>query len=126
MNNGTTIGIDLGGTLIKGVAIDREGNVLHQTYTPTNDGKGDVWKEAVAVTVNDLSRKLNTKKFSVGISAPGLPDNKNTAIAFMPGRLQGLENFVWTDYLQCPVYVLNDVGYRMLKSSPHFYDLSIT
>jgi glucokinase len=26
----------------------------------------------------------------------------------MPGRLEGLENFVWKDYLQTPAYVLND------------------
>ena len=26
----------------------------------------------------------------------------------MPGRLAGLENFVWKDYLKCPAYVLND------------------
>ena len=59
-----TIGIDLGGTRIKGVAIDAEGNVLHQTYTPTNDGEGEVWKEAVAKTVNELKQKLNIEKVS--------------------------------------------------------------
>jgi glucokinase len=42
------IGIDLGGTRIKGVVIDAIGNVLHQTYTPTNDGEGEIWKEAIA------------------------------------------------------------------------------
>src|SRR5688572_518956 len=108
MNNGITIGIDLGGTRIKGVAIDLEGNILHQTYTATNDGEGEVWKEAVAKTVNYLKQKLNIQKVAVGISAPGLPNNDNTTIAFMPGRLEGLENFVWKDYLQSPVYVLND------------------
>ena len=46
------VGIDLGGTRIKGVAIDADGNVLHQTYTPTNDGEGEVWKAAIAKTVN--------------------------------------------------------------------------
>ena len=84
------IGIDLGGTRIKGVAIDVEGNILHQTYTPTNDGEGEVWKAAVAKTVNELKQELNLDKVSVGISAPGLPNESNSAIAFMPGRLQGL------------------------------------
>jgi len=108
MNNGITIGIDLGGTRIKGVAIDAEGNILHQTYTPTNDGEGEVWKAGVAKTVNELKEKLSLQKIAVGISAPGLPNKDNTTIAFMPGRLEGLENFVWKDYLQSPVYVLND------------------
>jgi glucokinase len=102
------IGIDLGGTRIKGVAIDATGKVLHQSYTATNDGEGEVWKAAIAKTVNDLKEKLNIDKIAVGISAPGLPNKENTAIGFMPGRLEGLENFIWKDYLQCPAYVLND------------------
>jgi glucokinase len=102
------IGIDLGGTRIKGVAIDAAGNVLHQSYTPTNDGEGEVWKVAIAQTVNDLKQKLNAENIAVGISAPGLPNKENTAIGFMPGRLEGLENFIWQDYLKCPAYVLND------------------
>jgi glucokinase len=102
------IGIDLGGTRIKGVVIDADGNILHQIYTSTNDGEGEVWKEAIAKTVNDLKVKLNADKIIVGISAPGLPNNDNTAIAFMPGRLEGLENFIWSNYLQTPTYVLND------------------
>ena len=106
MNN--YIGIDLGGTRIKGVAIDADGNVVHQAYTPTNDGEGEVWKAAIAKTVNDLKQKFSSGNVAVGISAPGLPNNENTAIGFMPGRLEGLENFIWNDYLGCPAFVLND------------------
>ena len=108
MSDQITIGIDLGGTRIKGVVIDAVGNVLHQTYTPTNDGEGEVWKEAIARTVHELRQKLPCEKIAVGISAPGLPNKENTTIAFMPGRLEGLENFVWSDYLKCSAYVLND------------------
>ena len=108
MSTSVTIGIDLGGTRIKGVAIDADGNILHQTYTLTNDGEGETWKTAVAKTVIELKEKLNIQKASIGISAPGLPNKDNTTIAFMPGRLEGLENFVWKDYLKCPAYVLND------------------
>lgn len=108
MKKRITIGIDLGGTRIKGVAVDAAGNVLYQAYTPTNDGEGEVWKQAIATTVNDLKQKLEADEISVGISAPGLPNKENTAIGFMPGRLEGLENFIWSDYLQCSAYVLND------------------
>ncbi len=114
MKSTATIGIDLGGTRIKGVAIDADGNILHQTYTATNDGEGEVWKAAIATTVNELIlllrsvQKLNAENIIVGISAPGLPNKENTAIAFMPGRLEGLENFIWSDYLHCKAYVLND------------------
>lgn len=108
MSKKISIGIDLGGTRIKGVAVDATGTILHQTYTPTNDGEGEVWKGAIKKTVGDLKHKLNTDKITVGISAPGLPDKENTTIAFMPGRLDGLENFNWSEYLQSPVWVLND------------------
>ena len=108
MNKSATIGIDLGGTRIKGVAIDAAGNILHQVYTLTHDGEGEVWKAAIAKTVNELKKKLNADTITVGISAPGLPGKENTAIAFMPGRLAGLENFNWQEYLHCAVYVLND------------------
>jgi glucokinase len=108
LGNQITIGIDLGGTRIKGVVIDAVGNVLHQIYTPTNDGEGEIWKEAIAKTVQELRQKIPGEKIVVGISAPGLPNKENTTIAFMPGRLDGLENFAWSDYLKCSAYVLND------------------
>jgi glucokinase len=56
MSSSIAIGIDLGGTRIKGVALDAESNLLHQLYTPTNDGDEDVWKKAVYNTVEELLR----------------------------------------------------------------------
>jgi len=102
------IGIDLGGTRIKGTAIDADGNILHKLYTPTFDGDGAIWKHAVADTVKDLLGKINGHNSVIGISAPGLPSHDHTAIAYMPGRMQGLENFLWQEFLQRPTYVLND------------------
>jgi glucokinase len=102
------IGIDLGGTRIKGTAVDADGNILHRLYTPTYDGNDAVWKHAVADTVNDLLGKINGNNSVIGISAPGLPSDDNTTIAHMPGRMQGLENFSWSEFLQKPTYVLND------------------
>ena len=57
------IGIDLGGTRIKGIAVDAEGNTLHKLYMPTNDGDGAVWKKAVAETVNELLQRINEFAF---------------------------------------------------------------
>ena len=94
----TAIGIDLGGTRIKALALDAEGNILHQLYKLTNDGDDAAWKNAVAAAVYELKYRLQNENIVVGISAPGLPNNSNTAIAFMPGRLQGLENFAWKDF----------------------------
>ena len=45
----------------------------------------------------------------MGISAPGIPNEDFTAIACMPGRLEGLEGFVWAEYLGLPrVPIVND------------------
>jgi glucokinase len=112
-----TIGIDLGGTRIKAVAIDAEGNVLHQLYLATHDGDGQIWKDAVKDSVDNLLHRLNKKSAHIGISAPGLPNEKNSAIAFMPGRMQGLENFVWSDFLKYETKVLNDAVAAMLAES---------
>ncbi len=102
------IGIDLGGTRIKAVALNRDGNILHQLYTPTNDGDDTIWKQAVITAVNELRSKLQSSDFVVGISAPGVPNEKNSCIAYMPGRLQGLENFDWSSFLNHKTFVIND------------------
>lgn len=113
--NKPTIGIDLGGTRIKAVAIDVTGKILKELYQPTYDGSDDlVWKQAVGKTVKDLQGFLETDTVNVGLSAPGLPDGSNTCIASMPGRMQGLENFDWSAHLQQPVYVLNDAVAAMM------------
>ncbi len=111
------IGIDLGGTRIKGIAVDAEGNELHKLYMPTRDGDGAVWKKAVAETINGLLQKLNGNNSVIGISAPGLPSDDNRSIAYMPGRMQGLENFTWQDFLHKPTYVLNDAIAALIAES---------
>lgn len=104
----TAIGIDLGGTRIKAVVLGADGKLLQQLYRPTQDGDDSVWKNAVVAAVQELKQFCTPGETVVGISAPGLPNSDNTAIAFMPGRLQGLENFDWGNFLQERTWVLND------------------
>lgn len=111
------IGIDLGGTRIKGVLLDNQRNVLEQLYTPTNDNELAGWRDAVLECVNSLQSKAGTQQLPVGISAPGLPNATNTSIAFMPGRLQGLENFDWSTFLKHPAFVLNDAVAALLAEA---------
>lgn len=106
--NKASIGIDLGGTRIKGVSLDPDGNLIEQLYMPTDDNGDQPWKFAVKETVENLQKKLKGIPHLIGISAPGIPDQQNACISFMPGRLQGLEGFNWTDYLAQPTYVAND------------------
>jgi glucokinase len=105
------IGIDLGGTRIKAAVIDRAGNILAQRITETRDdpqNNGIEWKNAVAATVSELKMESGDREVLIGISAPGLPDPDNKCISFMPGRMQGLEDFDWQELLGQPVHVIND------------------
>ena len=103
-----TIGIDLGGTRIKVVAIDCKGKPIYRYIQPTNDGDDIKWKSAVKEAYEKVCKEVNVQNPLLGISAPGLPNSENSAIGFMPGRLQGLENFIWSDFLGTKAYVLND------------------
>lgn len=111
------IGIDIGGTRIKSVLINTDGTVQEVMYTPTNDGTDSVWKQAVKEIVSGIKRKHADETLVLGIAAPGLPNPANTAIACMPGRMEGLEHFVWTDFLNMPAFVLNDAVAALLAES---------
>lgn len=103
----TAIGIDLGGTRIKTVAVDGKGGLLYQEYTSTQD-RNDNWKQSILSSVEQARHAIGVENYVVGISAPGIPDNTNSVIEFMPGRLHGLENFNWSDFLQHRTWVVND------------------
>ncbi len=102
------IGIDLGGTRIKGVLVSSSGELLHQLYAPTGDDGTGRWKDAVKTTFSTLKEKAGDKDCLAGISAPGIPDAENQSISYMPGRLKGLEGFFWTTFLNHPCFVVND------------------
>ncbi len=58
--------------------------------------------------VGDFVKEAGGDVDAIGLSAPGLANPDNQCISFMPGRLPGLENFVWTDLIKRKVFVLND------------------
>ncbi|MDA0195150.1 MAG: ROK family protein [Bacteroidetes bacterium] len=103
---GINIGIDIGGTNIKGVLII-EDKVQYRSTRKTRDGQED-WQMGVKEVLGELKKQSNKPIASVGISAPGIANSGNKTIAFMPGRLQGLENFDWSEFLKHEVHVLND------------------
>lgn len=113
------IGIDLGGTNIKAVLMDRQtGQVLTSRSRPTLDGE---WVDGVplfAMTVQEMVTELESQaggeKLPVGLSAPGLARPDGRCIDWMPGRMHGLEKFDWSDFLERPVNVLNDAHAALL------------
>ena len=116
------IGIDLGGTHIKGVVSDAQGNILLQQHHDTGDGAEDPqglrWKRAVRETVHSLRREFRGEIHAAGMAAPGLANDSNTAIACLPGRLQGLEGFVWGEYVgEAHFPVINDAQAALIAES---------
>ncbi|MEM9720227.1 MAG: ROK family protein [Bacteroidota bacterium] len=104
------IGIDLGGTHIKAVLIDEKGSILKKVHIPTDDHKKEApWKAAIKTCFLELAIDMASQSPIVGLSAPGIPNGDFSAIACMPGRLEGLENFQWAEYLGLgQVPVVND------------------
>ncbi len=111
------IGIDLGGTNIKGVLIDSDGTILNEVKQETNEQNEKQWKRAVADMIRDLSKKSGKKADAIGLAAPGLADTENKCITFMPGRLPGLENFLWSEWIGQKVWVLNDAHAAMMAEA---------
>ena len=87
------------------------GEIIFQEYHPTHDDESGInnWKKAIFDTLQELRIKSgDTPIAAIGLSAPGLPNDKNSCIAYMPGRLQGLEFFDWSKYFGQTTHVLND------------------
>jgi glucokinase len=103
------LGIDLGGTAVKALAVNQGGEVLAERTVPTADHCSGPWQQSV-MEVLDYTRATLGQPFGVGLAAPGLPNSAGDAIAHMPGRLQGLEGLNWRAFLNLPgqVPVLND------------------
>ncbi|WP_114750311.1 ROK family protein [Pleomorphovibrio marinus] len=101
------LGIDIGGTNVKGIALGEENDVIFKTKLPTRDTGDEEWKKKVDEVFLLLKEKVGLP-FSLGISAPGLADPHNTSILHMPGRLKGLTDLDWGNYLGTPCKVLND------------------
>jgi glucokinase len=111
------IGIDLGGTNVKGILMDEKGEILKQHYIPTYDTGDSSWRVHVLEMVLYLKNYLQKPIESVGMSAPGLPNETNNCIAFLPNRLTGLENFVWSDYLGEQTYIINDAHSALMAEA---------
>ena len=116
-----SIGIDLGGTNIKGVLINENGDLIKTVTADTyvnNDSSNIIapWKEEIVRMIETL--QAGKSICSIGLAAPGLSDDSNKSIAFMPGRLQELENLQWHQLLnQNSVRVLNDAHAALIAES---------
>lgn len=113
-----SIGIDLGGTAIKIIAADPLGGERSRHTQPTRDGEEtiDDWAAHLRRILEGIEVEQGGAPERIGIAAPGLAAPDGACIAHLPGKLHGLEGFVWKDALQTarPVTVMNDAHAALL------------
>ena len=110
------IGLDLGGSSVKWLAADRAGQALAQGNVSFDPERPMHWAEEIREVVEKVARSRSETLKGIGLSAPGLAARDGRSIAFMPGRLAGLENLVWEEFLATnfPIPVLNDAHSALL------------
>src|ERR1044071_8464623 len=108
-----SLGVDLGGTNIKIVVIDNDGNVPEYLTSDTSDAEGS-WAQTIKHQLELIQNQRGASPCHIGLAAPGLAAKDGHSIAYMQGRLQGLQGFVWQDFLNSPVVVLNDAHAALL------------
>ena len=109
------IGIDIGGTMVKGVLIDHE-KVVEQTSRNIKGSK-KMWQNTVAELFWSLTEKTTAAIEGIGLSAPGIVDRDSRKIICMPGRLAGIEDFDWSIFLKQNVHVINDAHAALIAES---------
>jgi glucokinase len=104
------IGVDLGGTNIKIVAVSEEGQILERSTCETQTDSPGSWVETIRQRIKEIEKTRAESARWIGLAAPGLAARDSLSIASMPGKLRGLEGLDWTDSLQTShlVPVLND------------------
>lgn len=114
------VGIDLGGTFIKGGIVDQAGQIVYQDKVPTETEKGS---EAVAKNIAGLAELLLKKSglqkseiIGIGMGVPGMIDSKTGCVVYS-------NNLAWKDFYIAdrlteltglPVKIANDANVAVL------------
>src|SRR5688500_19313691 len=93
------IGIDLGGSSVKAVAITPDGEILQRVNEEFDVGEQLSFAETITAVFQRIQEKQGSAAMSCGVAAPGLASKDHFSIAHMPGRLHGLEGLNWTEFL---------------------------
>src|SRR5436309_592664 len=112
---GAFVGLDIGGTNIRALAFAPDGSILAEQSAATGDNGTTAWLEGARAAVRKILEKCPSE-VAVGIAAPGMPAEDGCSIAFMPGRLRGLERLNWQQWLglNSHVPVFNDAQAALL------------
>ncbi len=114
------LGIDLGGTFIKGGILDDEGNFLTSDKMPTqSEGGADTVVSNIAKLCEMLLKKVNMTAndiTGIGIGVPGMIDSEAGSVVYANNL--GWENFPISAFLEkrmgLPVKIANDANVAAL------------
>ncbi|MSP83352.1 MAG: ROK family protein [Alphaproteobacteria bacterium] len=102
------IGIDLGATRTKAVAVAEDGTPLAERVGPTDDGAHLRWAADTRALIADLERDRGGEAGWIGLCAPGIAARDGRCIIAMPERMQANVGFDWGEFLGRPAPILND------------------
>jgi glucokinase len=110
------LGIDLGGSSVKAVAVTPDGTALARYNESFDPDRPLHFAETIGAVAERAAAGQGGRPERIGLSAPGLAARDARSIAFLPNRLPGLENLDWTPFLGAsrPVPVLNDAHAALL------------
>ncbi|MDE7380215.1 MAG: ROK family protein [Clostridia bacterium] len=106
------LGIDIGGTNVKGVLVDERGKILCDGSVPTGcESGGENMCKNIASLCADLQNRAGVKPIAAGVGCPGIIAEDGTVL--FAGNL-GLNNFPLKErlsrLLSMPVCVTNDAN----------------
>ena len=93
------LGLDLGGSSLKAVLLTVDGRTVREDNRAFDAGRPRHFAETVRELAHEWIAGLPRPPVAVGMSAPGLPDKKGRAIAYLPNRLPGIEGLDWSEFL---------------------------
>jgi glucokinase len=109
------IGLDIGGTNVKAVAISESGDVLADRDLPTQDDAQGSWKHDARRLVEEMQLQRGAAAW-VGVCCPGIAAGDGRSIWWMLGKMEATMGFEWTPFLgrsqTVPVY--NDAQAALL------------
>ena len=109
------LGIDVGATNVKAVAVTAAGYILRQDRFATLDSESAPWANAIREYILRTEAEVGSARW-LGIACPGLAARDHRSIAWMQGRMAAVQGLDWAQFLgrEQLVPVLNDAHAALL------------
>lgn len=112
------IGLDIGGTNVKAVAVGDDARVLARRDVPTKDDAAGTWKADARAVVKEMEEQLGRAE-AVGVCSPGIAAQDGRSIWWMIGKMEASQGFEWRQWLgrEREVPVWNDAQAALLAET---------